>query len=357
MDADHHAGDLLGAFRLEHLEALMPAHNIPRDLVPDDGIHIPEIVQGAPDFLVSRVARLQILAGIIFCRFQHENGHFLNVYFRLYRWQKAHKINPFERPGAIFLRSEKTLYFCEIFHGRAPRSRRKRSRRFDPPWGRKADHAPGLSPSKVQKPTAPRDFCTAKCESRQRPGLCCGEVRKPTSLPGVSHGEARKPTRAQDFFTAKRKSRPRRPPLPGSGLLAARPAPAAAKTVRFLIPRGKASFYETATFRRRKVLFSSPFCGLLFGPGRAKLTVPAGKSPPPEPRPPRGGPPNDRDRLPFFAPPARTPAPATPPQSACSRRRSGRPQRPNLFGRRLPESPKGKGKGKEEARMERAPPL
>lgn len=211
MDADHHAGDLLGAFRLEHLEALMPAHDIPRDLVPDDGIHIPEIVQGAPDFLVSWVARLQILAGIIFCRFQHENGHFLNVYFRLYRWQKAHKINPFERPGAIFLRSEKTLYFCEIFHGRAPRSRRKRSRRFDPPWGRKADHAPGLSPSKVQKPTAPRDFCTAKCESRQRPGLCCGEVRKPTSLPGVSHGEARKPTRAQDFFTAKRKSRPRRP--------------------------------------------------------------------------------------------------------------------------------------------------
>lgn len=356
MDADHHAGDLLGAFRNQYLIALVTAYDIPGDLVPDDGIHIPEIVQGAPDFLVSWVARLQILAGIIFCRFQHENGHFLNVYFRLYRWQKAHKINPFERPGAIFLRSEKTLYFCEIFHGRAPRSRRKRSRRFDPPWGRKADHAPGLSPSKVQKPTAPRDFCTAKCESRQRPGLCCGEVRKPTSLPGVSHGEARKPTRAQDFFTAKRKSRPRRPPLPGSGLLAARPAPAA-KTVRFLIPRGKASFYETATFRRRKVLFSSPFCGLLFGPGRAKLTVPAGKSPPPEPRPPRGGPPNDRDRLPFFAPPARTPAPATPPQSACSRRRSGRPQRPNLFGRRLPESPKGKGKGKEEARMERAPPL
>ena len=172
-----------------------------------------------------------------------------------------------------------------------------------------------------------------------------GAAQKPTGPPGVSHGEARKPTRAQDFFTAKRKSRPRRPPLPGSGLLAARPAPAAAKTVRFLIPRGKASFYETATFGRRKVLFSSPFCGLLFGPGRAKLTVPAGKSPPPEPRPPRGGPPNDRDRLPFFAPPARTPAPATPPQSACSRRRSGRPQRPNLSARRRAESPKGKRKG------------
>ena len=64
----------------------------------------------------------------------------------------------------------------------------------------------------------------------------------------------------------------------------------------------------------------------------------------PKPRPPRGGPPNDRDRLPVFAPPARTPAPATPPQSACSRRLSGCPQRPNLSARRRAESPKRKGK-------------
>ena len=172
------------------------------------------------------------------------------------------------------------------------------------------------------------------------PGLLHGEARKLTTPPGLLHGEARKPTTAVAFARA-------------GAFPAARPA----GTARFLMGRGKGSFYEKATFRRRKVLFSSPFCGLLFGPGRAKLTVPAGKSPPPEPRPPRGGPPNDRDRLPVFAPPARTPAPATPPQSACSRRRSGRPQRPNLFGRRLPESPKGKGKRKEEARMERAPPL
>ena len=133
---------------------------------------------------------------------------------------------------------------------------------------------------------------------------------------------------------------------PGGAFSAARPA----GTARFLITRGKASFYETATFGRRKVFFCSPFCGLLFCPARAKLALPAGEKPAaPKPRPPRGGPPNDRDRLPVFAPPARTPAPATPPQSACSRRRSGRPQRPNLFGRRLPESPKGKGKRKEEA--------
>ena len=196
MDAHHYAGDLLGAFRLEHLEALMPAHNIPRDLVPDDGIHIPEIVQGAPDFLVSRVARLQILAGIIFCRFQHENGHFLNVYFRLYRWQKAHKINPFERPGAIFLRSEKTLYFCEIFHGRAPpvpentlpeiRSplgpqSRPRPRTF-PKQSAKADCTPGLLHGEVRKPTTPLDFAAAKCESRP----ACPEFRtaKRESRPG-----------------------------------------------------------------------------------------------------------------------------------------------------------------------------
>ena len=128
---------------------------------------------------------------------------------------------------------------------------------------------------------------------------------------------------------------------PGGAFSAARPA----GTARFLITRGKASFYETATFGRRKVFFCSPFCGLLFCPARAKLALPAGEKPAaPKPRPPRGGPPNDRDRLPVFAPPARTPAPATPPQSACSRRLSGCPQRPNLSARRRAESPKRKGK-------------
>ena len=139
---------------------------------------------------------------------------------------------------------------------------------------------------------------------------------------------------------------------PGGAFSAARPA----GTARFLITRGKASFYETATFGRRKVFFCSPFCGLLFCPARAKLALPAGEKPAaPKPRPPRGGPPNDRDRLPVFAPPARTPAPATPPQSACSRRLSGCPQRPNLSARRRAESPKGKRKGG--TPMKRAPPL
>ena len=105
-------------------------------------------------------------------------------------------------------------------------------------------------------------------------GVSHGEARKPTAPPGLLHGEVRKPTTAVAF------ARPRAFP-------AARPA----GTARFLITRGKASFYETATFGRRKVFFCSPFCGLLFCPTRAKLALPAGEKPAaPKPRPPRGGP-------------------------------------------------------------------
>ena len=133
-------------------------------------------------------------------------------------------------------------------------------------------------------------------------GVSHGEARKPTAPPRLLHGEARKPTARPefatakresrlprpDFFAAKRESRQRRSPLPGRGdFPAARPA----GTARFLITREKASFYETATFGRRKVFFCSPFCGLLFCPTRAKLALPAGEKPAaPKPRPPRGGP-------------------------------------------------------------------
>ena len=188
----------------------------------------------------------------------------------------------------------------------------------------------GLLHGEAAKPTAPLGLLHGEARKPTTLlGLLHGETRKPTAPPGVCHGEARKPTTAAAFAR------------PGA-FSAARTA----GTARFLITRGKASFYETATFGRRKVFFCSPFCGLLFCPTRAKLALPAGEKPAaPKPRPPRGGPPNDRDRLPVFAPPARTPAPATPPQSACSRRLSGCPQRPNLSARRRAESPKGKRKG------------
>ena len=176
------------------------------------------------------------------------------------------------------------------------------SRDSIPPWGRpKADHAAGSFARRSAKAD-----CAARTSSRR-------------SAKADNGGRL----------------------CPGGAFSAARPA----GTARFLITRGKASFYETATFGRRKVFFCSPFCGLLFCRTRAKLALPAGEKPAaPKPRPPRGGPPNDRDRLPVFAPPARTPAPATPPQSACSRRLSGCPQRPNLSARRRAESPKRKGK-------------
>ena len=201
----------------------------------------------------------------------------------------------------------------------SPRRSAKADRpaRSSPRRSAKATAPPGLLHGEARKPTAP-------------PGLLHGEARKPTALPGLLHGEVGKPTTAVAFARS-------------GAFPAARPA----GTARFLITRGKASFYETATFGRRKVFFCSPFCGLLFCPTRAKLALPAGEKPAaPKPRPPRGGPPNDRDRLPVFAPPARTPAPATPPQSACSRRLSGCPQRPNLSARRRAESPKEKERRK-----------
>ena len=194
---------------------------------------------------------------------------------------------------------------------------------------RKPTTPPGLLHGEARKPTAPPGLLRGEAQKPTTPpGLLHGKAQKPTTPPGLLHGEARKPTTAVAF------ARPR-----------AFPAVRPAGTARFLITREKASFYETATFGRRKVFFCSPFCGLLFCPTRAKLALPAGEKPAaPKPRPPRGGPPNDRDRLPVFAPPARTPAPATPPQSACSRRLSGCPQRPNLSARRRAESPKGKRK-------------
>ena len=166
---------------------------------------------------------------------------------------------------------------------KADRAARTSSRRSG-----KTTTPPGLLRGEARKPTAP-------------PGLLHGEARKPTAPPGVCHGEARKPTRRPDFFTAKRESRPHAQSLPRRSAKAdyggrlcpdgAFPAARPAGTARFLITRGKASFYETATFGRRKVFFCSPFCGLLFCPTRAKLALPAGEKPAaPKPRPPRGGP-------------------------------------------------------------------
>ena len=160
------------------------------------------------------------------------------------------------------------------------------------------------------------EFRTAKCESRpRRPDFSTAKRESRPPRPDFFTAKRESRLHHPDFFTAKRESRPRRPDFftakrkddraartssrrsakadndgrlcPGGAFSAARPA----GTARFLITRGKASFYETATFGRRKVFFCSPFCGLLFCPARAKLALPAGgKARRPKPRPPRGGP-------------------------------------------------------------------
>ena len=233
--------------------------------------------------------------------------------------------------------------------GKADRPTRTSSRRSG-----KADCATGTSSRRSAKAdctarTSPRRSAKADRAARTSSRRSAKADRAARSSPRRS-GKADHAARTSSRRSAKVDNGGRL--CPDGAFSAARPP----GTARFLITRGKASFYETATFGRRKVFFCSPFCGLLFCPTRAKLALPAGEKPAaPKPRPPRGGPPNDRDRLPVFAPPARTPAPATPPQSACSRRLSGCPQRPNLSARRRAESPKGKRKGG--TPMKRAPPL
>ena len=173
---------------------------------------------------------------------------------------------------------------------RARRSPARGFQRLQAPLGAAPKPAAplGVSHGEAGKPTAPT-------------GLLHGEARKPTAPPGLLHGEAGKPTARLEFATAKRESRRadrtssrRSAKADNGGRLCsggAFPAARPAGTARFLITREKASFYETATFGRRKVFFCSPFCGLLFCPTRAKLALPAGEKPAaPKPRPPRGGP-------------------------------------------------------------------
>ena len=65
-DVNDHAVDLRRAFRRQHLIALVAADDVARDLVPDNGIHIAEFMQAAPDLFVGRIAGLQVFAGIVF---------------------------------------------------------------------------------------------------------------------------------------------------------------------------------------------------------------------------------------------------------------------------------------------------
>ena len=196
-----------------------------------------------------------------------------------------------------------------------------------PPWG-----PPQSRPRRWE-------FRTAKRESRPR---------HPDFFTAKRESRPRRP----DFFAAKRESRQRRSPLPGRAFSAARPA----GTARFLITRGKASFYETTTFGRRKVFFCSPFCGLLFCPARAKLALPAGGKPAARnPGRPAAARPTTATGSRFLRRqrerPPRRPRPSPPAREGSLGAPNDRTFPPGA------ERKARKEKGKEEPRMKRAPPL
>ena len=160
---------------------------------------------------------------------------------------------------------------------RARRSPARGFQRLQAPLGgrSKADHAAGS----FARQSAKADHVTRTSSRRSAKADC------PARTSSRRSAKADRAARTSPRRSAKADNGGRL--CPGWAFSAARPA----GTTRFLITRGKASFYETATFGRRKVFFCSPFCGLLFCPTRAKLALPAGEKPAaPKPRPPRGGP-------------------------------------------------------------------
>ena len=215
------------------------------------------------------------------------------------------------------------------------------SRDSIPPWGRpKADHAAGSfarRSGKADRParTSPRRSAKADRPARTSP-------RRSGKADNAARSFARRSGKADNGGRL----------CPAWGFFGR----ATGRNGALPYNARKSQFLRNGDVWAKESLFLFAVLWLAFLPGPSETGVAGGgKARRPETRPPRGGPPNDRDRLPVFAPPARTPAPATPPQSACSRRPSGCPQRPNLSARRRAESPKGKGK--EEPRMKRAPPL
>ena len=187
------------------------------------------------------------------------------------------------------------------------------SRDSIPPWGRpKADHAAGSFARRSAKAD-----CAARTSSRR-------------SAKADNGGRL----------------------CPGGAFSAARPA----GTARFLITRGKASFYETATFGRRKVFFCSPFCGLLFCRTRAKLALPAGEKPAaPKPGRPAAARPTTATGSRFLRRqrkrPPRRPRPSPPAREGSLGAPNDRTFPPGA------ERKARKEKGKEEPRMKLAPPL
>ena len=243
------------------------------------------------------------------------------------------------------------------------------SRDSVPPWGPPQSRPRRWEFRTAKRESRPRrpDFFTAKRESRpRRPDFFTAKRESRPRRPDFFTAKRESRLHHPDFFTAKRKddhdarTSSRRSAkadnggrlCPDGAFSAARPA----GTARFLITRGKASFYETATFGRRKVFFCSPFCGLLFCPTRAKLALPAGEKPAaPNPGRPAAARPTTATGSRFLRRqrerPPRRPRPSPPAREGSLGAPNDRTFPPGA------ERKARKEKGKEEPRMKRAPPL
>ena len=200
------------------------------------------------------------------------------------------------------------------------------------------------------------DFFTAKRESRpRRPDFFAAKRESRPPRPDFSTAKCESRPRRPDFFTAKHESRPPRPefatakhesrlrrsPLPGRGFFGR----AAGRNGALPYNARKSQFLRNGDVWATESLFLFAVLWLAFLPDQSETGVAGGgKARRPEtPAAPRRPAQRPRPAPGFCAASANT-RPGDPPQSACSRRPSGCPQRPNLSARRRADSPKRKGK-------------
>ena len=85
LDMHDHAVDLRHALSQQHLVALVPADDVARDLVPDHGIHITEVVQASLDFFIGGIAWFEVFAGVVFGGLEQVHRQLFQIHFRIHR--------------------------------------------------------------------------------------------------------------------------------------------------------------------------------------------------------------------------------------------------------------------------------
>ena len=123
----------------QHLVALVPADDVARDLVPDHGVHIAEVVQTSPDFFIGGIAWFEVFAWVVFGGLEQVHP---GSFFRFISVFTGNLLNIGESTNSRHLGG------CLLFWGLYPRSRISRKftregrgplqtapRGFDPPLG------------------------------------------------------------------------------------------------------------------------------------------------------------------------------------------------------------------------------